>query len=105
MPGAGSWLEGVMARNHAVIEAVMELQHGDSFLDSSKDPVRLHYLLRSDRWEVKVIHLIRDGRGVSNSYRKHEDADMTSAAWEWRRTHEKGARVPARLPRASTMVV
>ena len=77
-------------------------------VDSSKVAVRLKYLLRNPELDVKVIRLIRDGRGVALTYmdpaqfadaenpdrrgggmggnREDERLPMTQAAYQWRRT-------------------
>ena len=34
----------------------------EAFLDGSKDPIRLKFLLDAGLWDVKVVHLTRDGR-------------------------------------------
>lgn len=39
-------------------------------VDSSKDLTYLHFLLKSNQFNIKVIHLMRDGRAVINSHEK-----------------------------------
>ena len=83
----------ILDKNKAVIDAVLKLQQADVFLDASKDPIRLKYLSDSGCWNVKVIFLIRDGRGVANSYMKHHGIDMKTAANEWKRCNEEAENV------------
>ena len=51
----------VAAVNRAVIEAVLELQSANTFVDASKDPVRLKYLHETDHYNIRAIQLVRDG--------------------------------------------
>lgn len=83
--------------NRAVIEVILDLQRGHVFLDGSKDPVRLQYLLESGDYNVRIIQLIRDGRGVVYSAIKNVGDDAETAALEWRRTHEQIERLGHRL--------
>lgn len=71
-------------RIHTVIDAIMHLQGGDVFLDSSKDCVRLQHMIRTRRWTVKVIRIDRDGRGVVNSIKKRHQVDIDVAIREWK---------------------
>jgi len=73
----------IVGKNREMIEAICEIQGGRFFLDGSKDPVRLQFLNQSDLWNVKVIKLMRDGRGVTNSYMRHYEVGMDVAAREW----------------------
>ncbi len=41
-------------------------------VDSSKDPYRLLWLLRSGRFDLTVVHVVRDPRGFVNSERANE---------------------------------
>ncbi len=87
----------VRAVNRAIVEAVLELKRADVFLDASKDPVRLKHLLDSGDYDVWLIQLIRDGRGVVNSAIKNQSEPAELAAREWRRTHEQIQRLASRI--------
>jgi len=96
-PSASDHARRVLDRNRMLIDVFCELRGTRTFLDGSKDPVRLWHLLRSQAWRVKVIHLIRDGRGTANSYMKHYQANMTVAALEWKETHQECERIKRTL--------
>jgi hypothetical protein len=81
----------------AIASSVCQLTDTDVFVDSSKTGVQLKYLLRSPKLHVKVIRLVRDGRGVSNSYRKAENLSMSEAAYVWRRSNEEAAAIVKQL--------
>ena len=83
LPGCENERLSIVDKNRQMIEAICELQGGKVFLDGSKDPVRLQLLNQSKLWSIKVINLIRDGRGVTNSYMHHHGVGMDTAAKEW----------------------
>ena len=79
---------GYLSRyNEAFIEEVRRLSGGRIFVDSSKDPVRIKYLARIRSLDVRVVHLIRDGRAVVNSTLKNTQDSTEVAAVEWRDSH------------------
>ena len=50
--------------------------------DASKFPHRLHLLHESGLFDIRVIHLIRDGRAVINSYlRKYHSFGLAMSRW------------------------
>lgn len=82
-PGARKALEDSIRRNFEIGQIVRGLQGKDVFLDGSKSPARLLNFLRSGLWNVKVIDLQRDGRGVSYSNKKHLNCTMADAVTRW----------------------
>lgn len=96
---------GIVERNRALIETIMALQGGDLFLDDSKDAVRLRYLLDSGLWNVKVIRLIRDGRGSTTSYMRIHKLSLPEAAREWRHVQEECERIAVELPASGLLTV
>lgn len=93
LPATRRQFQKILDKNRAVIDTVLKLQQADVFLDGSKDPIRLKYMLDSDYWNIKVIFLIRDGRGAANSYMKHHGVDMKTAAIEWQRCNEEAENI------------
>lgn len=94
----------VAAVNRALIEITLDLQQARVFVDSSKDPVRLKYLAATGDYDLRVIHLLRDGRAVTNSSIKNKTEPADLAAREWARTHRQIERLgrylgPGRLRR------
>jgi len=85
------------ATNRAAIKATLALQRADIFLDGSKDPVRLQHLINTGDYDVRLVHLVRDGRGVVNSTISKKGLTPTVAAEDWRRTHEQIERLIPRL--------
>lgn len=93
LPSCRTRLDRIIHQNRILIDLIGLIQGGRLFLDASKDPERLNQLLLSEQWKVRVVHLLRDGRGVANSYRIHNRANMRTAASEWVRTDRACARV------------
>jgi len=114
-------------RNHALMEAVLSVSGGRIIVDSSKIAVRLKYLLKNRNLNIKIIRLIRDGRGVALTYMdpaKFADAkdpavrgggsgvqcedkwlSMAQAAYEWRRSNEEAEHVLHCLDRSQWIEV
>jgi hypothetical protein len=67
------------------------------FLDGSKDSARLLHYIDSGEWDIKVIYLQRDGRGVSNSYRRHGNLRYDQAVDYWRHAIQELERMRRRL--------
>ncbi len=104
-PAARRACRRTLARNVALIHEIKRLQGGEVFLDGSKDPNRLRYFLSAGLGAIKVIYMIRDGRGKACSYMRHYNTDMADAAAEWRDAHEECERMLARLPAGSTFTL
>jgi len=104
-PRCRSTVRRVLEKNQALIEVITKIQRGRLFLDASKDPVRLKHLLESRYWNIKVIHLIRDGRGTSYSYMRHHKAPMAKAARAWHLHQTECDRMIGRLPQNSSIKV
>jgi len=109
-------------RNAALAATVAEITGAKVVVDSSKTAVRLKYLLRNPELDVRVIRLIRDGRGVALTYmdpagfadakdpslrgggnggnREKERLSMAQAAYEWRRDNQEAEHVLRNLDRS-----
>lgn len=105
LPDSRRRLRDILERNRQIIEVICSLQQANVFLDGSKDPIRLKHLHASGIWNVKVIYLIRDGRGATNSYMRHYDVSMEVAAREWCRTHRECDQVVRQLSNNALMTI
>ena len=56
--------------SRSVFKAIKESANCQFIVDSSKSPQRLAHLLSDSRFDVRVIHLIRNGLAVTHSLRK-----------------------------------
>jgi hypothetical protein len=120
---SSKWRQGIRSwstRNRDLVHSIAELSGATYIADSSKIAVRLKYLLRIRGLRVKVVRLIRDGRGVALTYMNpsafadardpqlrgggsgvehHERLSMEAAAREWRRSNEEAEMVLRTIPR------
>ena len=89
----------IAERNVALIETVTKVTNSQMLIDSSKLPHRLKFLLRIPELEVKVIHLVRDGRGVAHTYINDNGWSVEKSAIEWRLGVLAAEKLLARLDR------
>ena len=81
----------------ALVESIVECNGSPILVDSSKSGVQLKYHLRNPRFDVRVIWLVRDGRGVARSLMRNQRMTMGQAAREWLRSNEEAAVIVRRL--------
>jgi hypothetical protein len=87
-------------RNAALVRAILRVHGGRVLVDSSKDPLRFAMLDRSSDLDVRVIHLVRDARGVvASRLRRGGGIDEATAARQWARQHTRIERRLATFPR------
>lgn len=98
LPSARADLARQLERNRVLTGVIAELQNADVFLDGSKDATRLLHFVESELWEVRVIHLQRDGRGVITSIAKHTGLSFVQAAERWAKDMQGLENMRKRLP-------
>lgn len=54
--------------NYCLLKAILKVTGKKIICDSSKNPLRLESFLKSDLFEVFIIHLVRDSRAVAYSW-------------------------------------
>jgi hypothetical protein len=64
-----SRLPKIQKRNVLFVKALREQAGVKAIVDSSKIAIRLKYLLRNPALDIKVVWLVRDGRGVALAYK------------------------------------
>ena len=78
----------------ALVRAVLEERGARVVVDSSKLAHRLKFVKQMDELDLKVIHLVRDGRAVALTYMDQDSyADARDPAW---RRGGRGTQGPAR---------
>jgi hypothetical protein len=98
---SSAWLvhhQRIQSLTTAIARAACRVSGASVFVDGSKTGIHLKYLLRNPELDVKTIRLVRDGRGVSLSYRKAEGLSIERAAHIWKRSNEEAETVVASLP-------
>lgn len=119
--------EQIMHTNTSLIEAVLEYYNASIFVDKGNRALRLKYLLRIPSLDVKVIHLVRDGRAVALTYmdpaefadakelamrgggsgdnRESERLSLTQAAYQWKRCNQEAEYVLKKLSKSQWIEV
>ena len=85
IPGATETLNEKIERIYEIGQAIRLAQNGEVLLDASKHPGRLYHFMQSGFWDIKVIYLTRDGRGVTRSNMSNQNLTFNSAMKQWRR--------------------
>jgi hypothetical protein len=83
VPGARRERDRIVSRIDSLAEIVSQIKGCDVFLDSSKRPERATLMQRSGKFDLRVVHLVRDGRAVSWSSMKHLKIGPAEAARSW----------------------
>ena len=110
LPGHLRRMRAIADRNRAFAEAVLEITGGRVFIDASKERMRILHLQRhlAPAMEFRVIHLVRDVRGVVESnLRRGKKPGLTAelAARNWANTHDIILRNLAHVPAARRTTV
>lgn len=73
-------------------ESAAQVWEKDIIIDASKLPRKAAHLYQYDPDRVRIIHLVRDGRGVTNS-RMKKNMDFNEAAGRWNYYHRITKRI------------
>ena len=97
-PGGRAHLRHHEALKTALVDdSVAECTGRPVLVDSSKSGVQLKYHLRNPRLDVKLIWLVRDGRGVALSIKRNQALTLPRGAYDWRRGNEEVETITRRL--------
>jgi Sulfotransferase family len=99
-PGGRSHIQHHQQLKAALVESVIECMGKPVLVDSSKSGVQLKYHLRNTRFDMKVLWLVRDGRGAASSLMRNARLAMREAAHHWRRRNQEAAAIVRRLDRS-----
>lgn len=99
-PGWRRQFRTIAERNVALFETVTKIANAKILIDSSKHPHRVKFLFRIPELQLKVIHLVRDGRGVAHTYINDNGWSVEKSAFEWKRGIQAAEKLLARLDQA-----
>ncbi len=121
-PNWRSYLKTIQTRNSVLVETLTEITGAKVVIDSSKIGIRLKYLLKNDNFDVYVIRLIRDGRGVAltyvnpmqfadatdpelragglGGYRKSITLTFKQAVYEWKKANEEAEHITKNIKKS-----
>ena len=100
-PGHRQEMVEVGSRTQALAEAVMQVTGSHIFVDASKERLRGRYLMRHVEMDVRIIHLVRDPRGVADSTLRHREGaggSAEAAARSWVALQRRSQGVLDELP-------
>lgn len=83
VPGARRELSRILSRIENLAEIVTGIKGSRIFLDSSKRPERAVFMRRIPSFDMRVLHLVRDGRAVTWSNMKNLGVGVEAAADSW----------------------
>ncbi len=90
VPAERRQFTALVARNVAFVESVLKITGKSIFVDTSKDHLRPRALKLFSDYDVRVIHLVRDPRGVTASkLRRGGGTDVQTPARQWVRLHTR----------------
>lgn len=98
IPGARRELDRRLRTNEALAEVITEMRGARAFVDASKRPGRLLHLRRIPSFDIRVIHLVRDGRAVARSTVRNLGITAEEGARSWTAAVQSSERVRGLFP-------
>ena len=98
-------LREIATNSWLLFDTVSGVDGTDVVLDTSKDSRRIKYLYLEQPRRTRVIHLVRDGRGVVASHKKRGDLPLEAAARMWNNRNAKAELMLATIPQRRRMRV
>jgi hypothetical protein len=83
--------------NESLVRTVTDLCGAKTFVDASKRPGRLLLLKQIPGFDIRVIHLVRDGRGVTRSAIRNLGRTVEEGARSWAASLRSAERVEKRF--------
>jgi hypothetical protein len=83
LPGVRRELDRRIAINRHLAEVVLDLSEARVFVDATKRPGRALLLRRDPRIDLRMIHLVRDGRAVARSEVRNLGRTVEDGARSW----------------------
>jgi hypothetical protein len=97
LPGARRELERRLRVNQALVDVVTEMRGVNVFVDTSKRPGRALLLRWVPTFDTRVIHLVRDGRGVVRSATRNLGRTVEEGARSWAASIQSAEQVQRRF--------
>lgn len=87
LPPERAKMTRLVKRNQAFVESVLAVSNKSVLVDTSKDRLRVRGLRQFSTLDVRIIHLVRDVRGVAASWLRRGRNDLSAAARQWVKWH------------------
>lgn len=97
LPATRREVERRLRINEALVRTVTELRGARTFVDASKRPGRLLLLSQIPSFDTRVIHLVRDGRGVARSTVRNLERTAEEGARSWAASVRSAEQVEKKL--------
>jgi hypothetical protein len=98
-PAIDRRIHELLARNKALARSILAAAEKRVFFDASKNPEIIRYLHRDPLIRLKVIHLVRDVRGVGYSRQKNKgETNWDTIVRKWIRMNRSIERQLDRMP-------
>lgn len=98
VPAFASRLRRQDRANHVFVDQALAYSGARVFADTSQTPHRLRHLRRIANFDISVVHLVRDPRGVAASQRRDRGVDPAITARNWLRIQLAILRVLEEFP-------
>jgi hypothetical protein len=105
LPGVRRELDRRLEVNRQLAEVVMDLRGAHVFVDATKRPGRALLLRRVPGLDLKIIHLVRDGRAVARSTIRNLGRTVEDGALSWRGSLGHADRLRRLFPEDRWMVL
>jgi hypothetical protein len=87
------------SKRGAMVAALLDVAGKTVFLDASKDPDYVLPIVNDPQFDLRVLDLYRDGRGIVNSWRKNNpQATITWLTRQWLKREKRRMQVLKKLP-------
>lgn len=91
--------------NVALVQSALEIYGRKVWVDGTNWPIRLRYLLKNPELDLRVIHLVRDPRGICASHHRTEGQPWDAAAREWVQANKNCLRMLRLVPKDRQMMI
>jgi hypothetical protein len=98
-PMTNKRLRYLIHRNKSLATSILQVTGKSVFFDASKNPMRISHFINEKDIDLRLIHLVRDVRGTSQSKRKNQGkTDWRKNVHAWIRANRNIERQLKRLP-------
>jgi hypothetical protein len=98
VPSYSRYVQQILHRTETIARAVLEVSGKQVLVDTSKGAARAFRMLDRSGLDFRLIHLVRDLRGVVHSYVKRESLTPAEVSRYWRRNQCAALELKRRLP-------
>lgn len=106
LPGPRAEMDQLIARNEALIRAVLDITGKTAFVDTTKRTRRFKFMSKYSNMDVRVILLLRDARGsVASQMRHYPGMTASEAARAWAKGLSGIQRTWKQIPASQRMIL